>query len=128
MSGFAAFRTVGAICSTNPNPYAYALASVLNLARSRWRAERRQVVQADVDTGQYDGGFESRLFVMELLRLLSSKEASVVLLVDLASHTSEEASTVLGVHKGTMQRNRMRALATLRAHLRAAATPPPSRC
>ncbi|WP_143091540.1 RNA polymerase sigma factor [Lentzea albida] len=101
----------------HPNPYAYALTTAVNLARGRWRAERRCVVRAEVDTGVCDGSPEDREFVAGLLRRLTGKEASAVLLVDIAGRTLEEASRLLGVHKGTVQRNRVRALAELRAVL-----------
>ncbi|GLY53226.1 hypothetical protein Lesp01_68820 [Lentzea sp. NBRC 102530] len=99
----------------HPNPYGYALTAAVNLARSGWRAERRQVLREDVEPGSYDAGFEGRQFVAELLAHLTSTQATTLLLVDIAGHSLTEASQLLGVHKGTVQRNRMRALSRLRA-------------
>ncbi|MDX8146659.1 sigma factor-like helix-turn-helix DNA-binding protein [Lentzea sp. BCCO 10_0061] len=101
----------------HPNPYAYALTATMNLARSRWRAERRWVVREHVDAGVWQGAAEGDEFVAGLLRQLTGKEASALLLVDLADRTLEDAARLLGVHKGTVQRNRVRALAKLRAVL-----------
>lgn len=52
-----------------------------------------------------------------MLQSLTVKEAVVVLLVDLDGHSLDEAAELLGVHKGTAQRNRMRAVAKLREAL-----------
>ncbi|SDE01564.1 RNA polymerase sigma factor [Actinokineospora iranica] len=103
----------------HPNPYGYALATAVNLARARWRVEWRWVPFEEVMAPLSDGGMpaaESRQDLTHLLRSLTAKEAAVVVLVDLDGHTLDEAAALLGVHKGTAHRNRLRALAKLRTH------------
>lgn len=70
-----------------------------------------------MDAGVWQGAAEGKEVVAGLLRHLTSKEASAMLLVDLADRTLEDSARLLGVHKGTVQRNRVRALAKLRAVL-----------
>lgn len=101
----------------HPNPYGYALATALNLARSHWRSQRRLVPLEEAPSTPDDGGVadaEAQHEAMRLLRSLTVKEAAVVVLVDLDGYPLDEAARLLGVHKGTAQRNRMRALAKLR--------------
>jgi RNA polymerase sigma-70 factor (ECF subfamily) len=108
----------------HPNPYGYALATAVNLARAHWRAKRRLVSLEDAPSPSDDGGLafaEERHDVLGLLRSLTVKEAAIVVLVDLDGHTLHAAAELLGVHKGTAQRNRMRALAKLRDMIHRAA-------
>ncbi|UJW32026.1 RNA polymerase sigma factor [Saccharothrix sp. AJ9571] len=104
----------------HPNPYGYALATAMNLARGQWRSARRTTTLDRAGEASDDGGlshFESWEAVSHVLQSLTVKEAVVVLLVDLDGHSLDEAAELLGVHKGTAQRNRMRAVAKLREAL-----------
>lgn len=104
----------------HPNPYGYALATAVNLARGQWRADRRQDLAQQPVSLSCDGGVpavESWDRVGRLLRSLTAKEAAVVVLVDLDGYTLEEAARLLKVHKGTAHRNRLRALNKLRNRL-----------
>ncbi|WP_162788311.1 RNA polymerase sigma factor [Amycolatopsis albispora] len=104
----------------HPNPYGYALATAMNLARGQWRSARRATALDRIEESSDDGGlaaFESWEAVSHVLQSLTGKEAVVVLLVDLDGHSIDEAAQLLGVHKGTAQRNRTRALAKLREAL-----------
>ncbi|MGM1064468.1 RNA polymerase sigma factor [Saccharothrix sp. Mg75] len=104
----------------HPNPYGYALTAAINLARSHWRSQRRLVPLEDGWSPAVDGGMsdaEGRHDAARLLGSLSAKEAAVVVLVDLDGHTLDEAAELLGVHRGTAQRNRLRALTKLRERL-----------
>ena len=104
----------------HPNPYGYALATAMNLARGGWRSARRVAPLDRAEEASEDGGlsqFESWEAVSHVLRSLTGKEAVVVLLVDLDGYSIDEAARLLGVHKGTAQRNRMRALGKLREAL-----------
>ncbi|MEU6153530.1 RNA polymerase sigma factor [Actinosynnema sp. NPDC047251] len=99
------------------NPYGYALATAVNMARAHWRSQRRLVPLDAAPHPSHDGGLrraEAEHEAARLLHELTVKEAAVVVLVDLDGHTLDEAAALLGVHRGTAQRNRMRALAKLR--------------
>ncbi|MFD9893226.1 RNA polymerase sigma factor [Amycolatopsis sp. NPDC059027] len=106
------------------NPYGYALATAVNLARGGWRSDRRLVPLERAAPATCDGDLpavDSWDRVACLLDSLTGKEKAVVMLVDLDGHTLEEAAALLRVHKGTVQRNRERALAKLQGRLRALA-------
>ncbi|MEU9337006.1 RNA polymerase sigma factor [Streptomyces sp. NPDC048290] len=102
-------------------PYAYTCAAALNLLRDLWRHPSRQEHCTDrlPDRG-WDGGFarrEAETVATGLLRGLSAKEAAAVILVDIEGLTHDAAAERLGAHRGTVQRNRMRGLAKIRAVL-----------
>ncbi|WP_234311947.1 RNA polymerase sigma factor [Streptomyces griseus] len=102
-------------------PYAYTCAAALNLLRDLWRHPSRQERCTDRLPEQgWDGGFairEAEAVATALLRGLSVKEAAAVILVDLEGLTHDMAGERLGAHRGTVQRNRMRGLAKMRAAL-----------
>ncbi|WP_051836163.1 RNA polymerase sigma factor [Streptomyces sp. NRRL WC-3742] len=102
-------------------PYAYASATALNLLRDSWRQpSRRETATGRMPEPCWDGGVEhceTRFAALELLALLSPKEAAAVILVDLEGLTHDAAGEHLGAHRGTVQRNRMRGLAKMRAAL-----------
>ncbi|MFF5754040.1 RNA polymerase sigma factor [Streptomyces longwoodensis] len=100
-------------------PYAYACATALNLLRDHWRRPARRERCTDrLPEPSWDGGFarkEAEAVATALLRALSPKEAAAVILVDLEGLTHDLAAARLGAHRGTVQRNRMRGLAKIRA-------------
>nr|WP_229695338.1 RNA polymerase sigma factor [Streptomyces lacrimifluminis] len=102
-------------------PYAYTCAAALNLLRDLWRHPSRQERCTDrLPERSWDGGFASReaeTVATGLLRGLSPKEAAAVILVDIEGLTHDMAGERLGAHRGTVQRNRMRGLAKIRAAL-----------
>ncbi|MBC9728202.1 RNA polymerase sigma factor [Streptomyces sp. TRM68367] len=124
----------------HPEPYAYAFTAVLNVVRDTHRRERRQVLVDDVDlpgaaggadrgrqgavgpvvAAAWDGGVErsdAEMEAVRLLRRLSSRQAGVVVLVDLDGYTIDQAARILKVHRGTAARHRARALEKLRSLL-----------
>ncbi|MFJ4686632.1 RNA polymerase sigma factor [Streptomyces sp. NPDC088789] len=102
-------------------PYAYTCAAALNLLRDLWRHPSRQERSIDrLPEPSWDGGFagsEAEAVATALLRGLSAKEAAAVILVDIEGLTHDMAAERLGAHRGTVQRNRMRGLAKIRAAL-----------
>ncbi|MEV7283449.1 sigma-70 family RNA polymerase sigma factor [Streptomyces sp. NPDC093252] len=104
-------------------PYAYTCAAALNLLRDLWRHPSRQERCTDrLPERGWDGGFarrEAEAVATALLRGLSAKEAAAVILVDIEGLTHDAAALRLGAHRGTVQRNRMRGLAKIRATLHA---------
>lgn len=115
----------------HPEPYAYAFSALLSVIRDGWRRERRHVLVEDVEftgdpgttgagTQWDDGGLERRASELEtvrLLRLLSVRQAGVVVLVDLDGYTIDQAAEILSLHRGTVSRTRRRALEKLRGAL-----------
>lgn len=122
----------------HPEPYAYAFAALLSVVRDTRRRERRQVLVDDVEApgavdasgrlgsigpvvaAAWDGGVERRDAEMEAVRLLgrlSSRQAGVVILVDLDGYTIDQAARIMKVHRGTAARHRTRALEKLRSLL-----------
>ncbi|ARP73230.1 RNA polymerase sigma factor [Streptomyces pluripotens] len=105
------------------HPYAYTCAVALNLLRDTWQhpARREHATDRLPEIG-WDGGlgrYEANAAVLALLGTLSPKEAAAVILVDLEGLSHDSAGERLGAHRGTVQRNRMRALAKMRAALTA---------
>ncbi|GGU48085.1 RNA polymerase sigma factor [Streptomyces lavendofoliae] len=102
-------------------PYAYTCAAALNLLRDSWRQPARRERCTDrLPEPSWDGGFatrEAEAVTTALLRVLSPKEAAAVILVDIEGLTHDMAGERLGAHRGTVQRNRMRGLAKMRAAL-----------
>ncbi|MEU3510121.1 RNA polymerase sigma factor [Streptomyces longwoodensis] len=100
-------------------PYAYTCATALNVLRDHWRhPARRERCTDRLPEPSWDGGFarkEAEAVATALLRALSPKEAAAVILVDLEGLTHDMAGERLGAHRGTVQRNRMRGLARIRA-------------
>jgi RNA polymerase sigma factor (sigma-70 family) len=106
---------------THPNPAGYLRRAAANLWYDRWKQYRqrqrlfdRLVVQAEV---VWDGGvdrWENHILVENALQHLSSVEATTVILVDLCGVTLDRAAEILGVHRGTVHRNRLRALERMR--------------
>ncbi|WP_309235621.1 RNA polymerase sigma factor [Streptomyces sp. TRM64462] len=104
------------------HPYAYTCAAALNLLRDSWAqpARRRERCTDRLPETGWDGGLASReaeATVLALLSGLSPKEAAAVILVDIEGLTHDLAAERLGAHRGTVQRNRMRGLAKIRAAL-----------
>jgi LmbE family N-acetylglucosaminyl deacetylase len=91
----------------HPNPVGYSAVIVRNLLRDRWRQRRRnQDLLARMARSEdllWDGGLrlrEAELEVVRELRRLSDRQA-----------------TVLGVHRGSVHRSRVRALENLRSRI-----------
>ncbi|MFE6871569.1 RNA polymerase sigma factor [Kitasatospora sp. NPDC057692] len=114
-------RARGRALASQRHPFAYASATALNLLRDSWRRpSRRETATARLPEPGWDGGMErceARCAALELLALLSPKEAAAVILVDLEGLSHDAAGERLGAHRGTVQRNRMRGLARMRAAL-----------
>jgi RNA polymerase sigma-70 factor (ECF subfamily) len=103
------------------HPYAYTCAVALNLLRDAWaHSSRRERATDRLPEAGWDGGlgsYEASDTALALLRTLSEKEAAAVILVDLEGFSHDTAGERLGAHRGTVQRNRMRGLAKMRAAL-----------
>lgn len=114
-------RARGHTLARQQHPYAYACAAALNLLRDSWlRPSRREMCTDRLPEPRWDGGVErceARSVAIALLSLLSPKEAAAVILVDLEGLSHDAAGERLGAHRGTVQRNRMRGLAKMRAAL-----------
>ncbi|EYT81370.1 RNA polymerase sigma factor [Streptomyces sp. NPDC003703] len=114
-------RARGRTLASQQHPYAYASATALNLLRDSWqRPSRRETATERLPEPGWDGGVErceARCAALALLALLSPKEAAAVILVDLEGLSHDAAGEWLGAHRGTVQRNRMRGLAKMRAAL-----------
>ena len=114
-------RARGHTLARQRHPYAYACAAALNLLRDSWlRPSRREMCTDRLPEPGWDGGVErceARSAAIALLNLLSPKEAAAVILVDLEGLSHDAAGERLGAHRGTVQRNRMRGLAKMRAAL-----------
>ncbi|MFI6412640.1 RNA polymerase sigma factor [Streptomyces sp. NPDC050585] len=110
------------------HPYAYTCAAATNLLRDSWLHPSRRERSTDRLPEQgWDGGLaarEAEAVTVALLRVLSPKEAAAVILIDLEGLTHDQAAERLGTHRGTVQRNRMRALAKMRAALGSYETAP----
>lgn len=109
----------------HPNPIGYLHRAAVNLLNDRWRqGQRRQHLLSQLANHAehaWDGGLsqrENRIVVDDALRQLSDAEAAAVTLVDLDGQTLDRAAAILGVHRGTVHRNRQRALHRLRLMLR----------
>ncbi|MFL5999817.1 MAG: RNA polymerase sigma factor [Streptomyces sp.] len=103
------------------HPYAYTCAVALNLLRDSWQhPSRRERTTDQLPEAAWDGGlasYEASATALALLGMLSEKEAAAVILVDLEGLTHDTAGERLGAHRGTVQRNRLRGLAKMRAAL-----------
>ncbi|MEE1927524.1 sigma-70 family RNA polymerase sigma factor [Streptomyces sp. TRM 70351] len=102
-------------------PYAYAVTAAVNLLRDSWRspAHRERCTDQLPDRG-WDGGVaacEWQLTLQALLDRLTPKEAAAVILIDVHGMSHDAAAQRLGTHRGSVQRNRQRALAKLRTAL-----------
>ncbi|GAA4933067.1 RNA polymerase sigma factor [Streptomyces coeruleoprunus] len=110
------------------HPYAYTCAAAMNLLRDSWlHPSRRERCTDRLPEESWDGGLASReaeAAAIDLLRGLSPKEAAAVILVDLEGLTHDGAAERLGAHRGTVQRNRMRGHAKIRAALGSYGTAP----
>ena len=119
-------RARGSTLTAQQHPYAYAAATARNLLRDSWqRPSRRETPTDRLPEPGWDGGVErceARCATLALLALLSPKEAAAVILVDLEGLSHDAAAERLGAHRGTVQRNRMRGLAKMRAALAGART------
>ncbi|WP_442875610.1 sigma-70 family RNA polymerase sigma factor [Actinoallomurus sp. NBC_01490] len=108
---------------SHPNKVAYLLVTAKNIIRDSWRRRQRLsrtlALEQALDTERsHDGGLqecEDRLVVAALLSSLTAREAAAIRLVDIESYSLEEAGLLLGVHWGTVHRNRQRGLRQLRA-------------
>jgi RNA polymerase sigma-70 factor (ECF subfamily) len=120
----------------HPEPYAYAFAAMVSVVRDQWRRERRTVLVDTVPDSAYGGGdaesygcgygtsphdTHGKLEIIRLLRQLTARQAAVVILVDLDGYTIDQSAAILGVHRGTADRTRRRALEKLRELLTAEA-------
>nr|WP_149180023.1 RNA polymerase sigma factor [Streptomyces sp. TRM49041] len=107
--------------SRQRHPYAYTCAAARNLLRDSWQhPSRRERCTDRLPEESWDGGLASReaeVATVALLSVLSPKEAAAVILVDIEGLTHDLAAERLGAHRGTVQRNRMRGLAKIRAAL-----------
>jgi RNA polymerase sigma factor (sigma-70 family) len=107
----------------HPLPYAYALTAVVSLLRDGWRRRRREVPAGDLfDSVPHPrpstkDAKDAELEAVRLLKLLAASQAAAVALVDLDGYTIDQAAAVLGVHRGTVSRSRVRALERLRRAL-----------
>jgi RNA polymerase sigma-70 factor (ECF subfamily) len=114
-------RARASALSRQHQPYAYTCAAALNLLRDSWRQpSRRERCTDRLPEPSWDGGFatrEAEAVATALLRVLSPKEAAAVILVDIEGLTHDMAGERLGAHRGTVQRNRSRGLAKMRAAL-----------
>jgi DNA-directed RNA polymerase specialized sigma24 family protein len=103
------------------HPYAYTCTVALNLLRDSWQHPSRRERSTDrLPEAGWDGGlasYEAPATTLALLRTLTEKEAAAVILVDLEGLSHDTAGERLGAHRGTVQRNRMRGLAKIRAAL-----------
>ncbi|MFJ8621579.1 RNA polymerase sigma factor [Kitasatospora sp. NPDC093550] len=114
----------------HPQPYAYAVTTMVNLLRDQWRRERRRVPMPEVpeagDAAERDravsapwaGGtaeLQARWEVARLLGFLTAKQARAVALVDVDGYTVDEAAALLGLHRSTLAVTRRRAHGRLRA-------------
>lgn len=103
----------------HPSPYAYAFVTAMNLFRTWWKRDRRTELVEHVEPVGAEchlPDIDARVGIVQALRSLTVKEASVVILVDLDGHSLSEAADILRVRKGTVQHNRQRGLEKLRAH------------
>jgi RNA polymerase sigma-70 factor (ECF subfamily) len=55
--------------------------------------------------------------IASILRKLTSPEAAAIRLVDIENYSLQEAGLLLGVHWGTVHRNRQRGLRQLRVQI-----------
>jgi RNA polymerase sigma-70 factor (ECF subfamily) len=119
---------------SHPEPYAYAFAALVSVLRDRYRHERRQTPMAEVgESGrlgswEWDGGLAGRMSELEavdLLGRLTSRQASIVILVDLDGYTIDRTAEILRLHRGTVARARARALDKLRHIVRNRQSPIP---
>ncbi|BFU47283.1 RNA polymerase sigma factor [Krasilnikovia sp. MM14-A1004] len=104
----------------HPEPFAYAMVTVINVLRDEWRRRRRYLLRAEPQEIGDDGGLgwqDARRETVRMLAMLTPRQAAVVLLVDVDGYTIDQAAGVLGVHRGTVARLRRRALDKLRVHL-----------
>ncbi|MBM7173128.1 RNA polymerase sigma factor [Streptomyces sp. G44] len=101
----------------HPNPRAYAIRTVATTLIDQQRRRRREVLAADVPEGPSQGAsdsVEARWETERLLRSLPSGQSAAVRLVDVEGYTIDQAAKILGVHRGTVSRARLRGLAVLR--------------
>jgi len=128
---YVSFRRRPTLCRAalaHPNPSGYLHRAAINLlydssrqARRRQRLLIRLTANADL---AWDGGLghgERQIVVNDALRHLTTAEAEAIILVDLYGQTLDGAAQILGVHRGTVHRNRQRALERLRRMFQPAA-------
>src|SRR3569833_3839285 len=108
----------------HPLPFAYALTAVVSVLRDGWRGRRREAPAGDLSgTAQSPAPYpepstkDAELEVLRLLKLLAASQAAAVALVDVDGYTIDQAAALLGVHRGTVSRSRVRALGRLRRAL-----------
>ncbi|MFD8781516.1 RNA polymerase sigma factor [Kitasatospora sp. NPDC059599] len=116
----------------HPQPYAYALTTMVNILRDQWRRDRRkipvpEVPEAGAGVGRDRAGsdpragglteLQARWEVVRLLGFLTAKQARAVALVDLDGYSVDEAAELLGLHRSTLAVTRRRAHGRLRAVL-----------
>ncbi|MEV4114736.1 RNA polymerase sigma factor [Nonomuraea sp. NPDC049695] len=115
----------------HPNPRAYLIRAALNQMYDNLRkANRRQRLANAFFAGAedaWDGGLANRedaLLVSAALGELTRSEAAAVVLIDLCGQTIDQSAQMLGLHRGTVHRNRQRGLRRLRALLGNLGYPP----
>jgi RNA polymerase sigma factor (sigma-70 family) len=110
---------------SHPNPVAYSVVTATNIIRDNWRRRRRLLKALTLayllePRDDHDGGLpecEDRMAIASILRKLTSSEASAIRLVDIENYSLQEAALLLGVHWGTVHRNRQRGLRQLRVEI-----------
>jgi RNA polymerase sigma factor (sigma-70 family) len=110
---------------SHPNPVAYSVVTATNIIRDNWRRRRRLLKALTLaylldSRENHDGGLpecEDRMAIASILRKLTFPEASAIRLVDIENLSLEEAGLLLGVHWGTVHRNRQRGLRQLRLEI-----------
>ncbi|WP_199548346.1 RNA polymerase sigma factor [Streptomyces sp. N35] len=107
----------GPAFATHPNPRAYAIKAMASALIDQRRRQRREVLASDlpeVPTTPLDCTVEAAWEAERMLAGLPSGQSSAVRLVDVEGYTIDQAAEILGVHRGTVSRARLRGLQSLR--------------
>ncbi|MFJ1734380.1 RNA polymerase sigma factor [Streptomyces sp. NPDC088254] len=112
----------------HPNPRAYAIRTVTNIAYDMFRLHQREVLTPQPpETAPSQDDLNHREATWEATRLISTlppAQKTAVLLVDLYGYTIDQAAGLLGVHRGSVARSRTRAHEKLRSSVRPAGRKP----
>lgn len=101
----------------HPNPRAYAIRTVVTTLIDQQRRRQREVLAAEVpdDPSPAQGSpVEAWWEAERLLAALPAGQSAAVRLVDVEGYTIDQAAEILGVHRGTVSRARLRGLEALR--------------
>ncbi|MGW7299830.1 RNA polymerase sigma factor [Streptomyces sp. NPDC054829] len=101
----------------HPNPRAYAIRTVVTTLIDQQRRGRREVLAADLPDlpSSGEGSLVEAWWEAErLLMSLPAGQSAAVRLVDIEGYTIDQAAEILGVHRGTVSRARLRGHETLR--------------